>query len=158
MKDAVNSLTLMDGNGQISTLPVKELTFSYRGLKLPSGAIILAGRFQVRKESEELIREKMSRNLEHRRKNHPLDLPNAGCVFKNPAGNTAGKIIEELGLKGLRVGDAQVSTLHANFIVNLGRATARDFMELVEKIREKVQRERGIELGLELMVVGDDAT
>lgn len=156
MKDAVDSLTLMDGNGQVSTVPVRELKFSYRGLKLPAGAIILAGRFRVRKGEEELIREKMNRHLDHRCKSHPMDLPNAGCVFKNPEGNSAGKIIEELGLKGARVGDAQVSTLHANFIVNLGRATARDFLQLVEEVREKVYQEKGIQLSLELMVVGDD--
>ena len=157
MKDAVDSLTLMDGKGQVNTIPVKELDFSYRGLELPPGAIILAGRFKVRKEKEELIQGKMDRNLEHRRKSHPLDLPNAGCVFKNPEGASAGKIIEELGLKGLRVGDAQISSLHANFIVNLGRATARDFLELIEQIRERVLKERGIELALELMVVGENA-
>ena len=73
----------------------------------------------------------------------PYDLPSAGSVFKNPELAPAGKLIEEAGLKGSRIGDAQVSEKHANFIVNLGKATARDILELVERVREGVQREKG---------------
>ncbi|MEE8449167.1 MAG: UDP-N-acetylmuramate dehydrogenase [Thermodesulfobacteriota bacterium] len=158
MMDAVDSLTMMDRTGQVKTLPVEDLHFSYRHLQLPPGTIVLAGRFKVCRTDREHLQEKMTRILEHRRNSHPLDMASAGCVFRNPEGQAAGKIIEVLGLKGAMIGGAQVSTMHANFIVNLGNATSSDFLELIDTVREKVYQETGIELAMELMVVGEDAS
>ena len=81
-------------------------------------------------------------------------MPSAGSVFKNPPGAYAGKLIAEAGLKGLRLGDAQVSEMHANFIVNRGRAKARQVLELIDLIQEKVRKERGVKLELEIEIVG----
>jgi UDP-N-acetylmuramate dehydrogenase len=158
MMDAVDSLTMMDRTGNIKTLPIEDIHFSYRHLQLPSGAIILAGRFKVCRTDQEDLREEMTRILEYRRRQHPLNVASAGCVFKNPEGQAAGKIIEQLGLKGATVGGAQVSTMHANFIVNMGNATSSDFLELIDMVRERVYQEIGIELAMELMIVGEDAS
>lgn len=158
MKDALDCMTLMDKTGQVTTVPLAGLNISYRGVRLPPGTVILAGRFRVKKNDQDRIRQRMARAIEYRRMRHPMDMPNAGCVFKNPPEGPAGKIIEELGLKGMKVGGAQVSPVHANFIVNTGNATAGDFLELVDLVKEKVAKEKGVQLSLELMVVGEEAT
>ncbi len=85
----------------------------------------------------------------------PLTMPNAGSVFKNPIGDSAGRLIEAAGLKGLQVGDAEVSTKHANFIVNRGAATAEQVLSLVGKVREQVARKFGVRLQLEWKVIGE---
>jgi UDP-N-acetylenolpyruvoylglucosamine reductase len=85
----------------------------------------------------------------------PLSARSAGCVFKNPKGASAGKLVEECGLKGLRVGNAEVSTLHGNFIVNRGGATALDVHELIDRVREGVERRAGVRLSLEVEVWGE---
>jgi UDP-N-acetylmuramate dehydrogenase len=93
-------------------------------------------------------------SLRRRKATQPLALPNAGCVFKNPGGDPAGLLIEAAGLKGAQVGDAQVSTLHANFIVNRGRATARDVLSLIRKVGQTVEEKAGVTLQLEVKIVG----
>ena len=87
----------------------------------------------------------------------PLNLPSAGSVFKNPPGKSAGQLVEQVGLKGLRVGKAQISEMHANFIVNRGGATARDVLSLMEIMQKSVYKETGIRLEKEVHVVGDNA-
>jgi len=89
-----------------------------------------------------------------RKKSQPLELPSAGSVFKNPPGSFAGKIIEELGLKGLSIGGAQVSRRHANFIVNTGNASARDVYDLMKKIKSAVKEKAGILLEPEIKTAG----
>ena len=92
--------------------------------------------------------------LRKRRMTQPVSYPCAGSVFKNPPGNFAGKLIEEVGLKGFRSGDAQVSEVHANFIVNRGRAKAKHVLDLIGIIKDKVKREKGVDLELEIEIVG----
>ncbi|MDA8233988.1 MAG: UDP-N-acetylenolpyruvoylglucosamine reductase, partial [Clostridia bacterium] len=104
-----------------------------------------------KEESEGII----WKNLTRRKETQPLNLPNAGSVFKNPPGHSAGRLIEEVGGKGMRVGDAQVSYLHANFIVNLGKAKAQEVLALIEKIRTLVLNQLGIQLELEVKVMGE---
>ena len=87
----------------------------------------------------------------------PLNLPSAGSVFKNPPGKSAGQLVEQVGLKGLRVGKAQISEKHANFIVNRGGATARDVLSLMEIMQKRVYQETGIRLEKEVHVVGENA-
>jgi UDP-N-acetylmuramate dehydrogenase len=93
---------------------------------------------------------------ERRKATQPLTLPNAGSVFKNPNGTFAAKLVEAVGLKGRRIGDAQVSERHANFIVNRGRATAKEVLQLIRLIGKRVEEETGITLELELRIVGQD--
>jgi UDP-N-acetylmuramate dehydrogenase len=92
--------------------------------------------------------------LEYRRQTQPLHLPNAGCIFKNPPGGSAGRLIDELGLKGYRIGGVQVSERHANFMVNAGGGTAKDLTALIRHVGGRVERERGVTLELEVKIVG----
>jgi len=132
-----------------------ELRFGYRELHLNPKEVILSAELRLVKDKPENIRERIKRNLKHRRETQPVAYPSAGSVFKNPQGGYAGKLIEELGLKGLRVGDAQISELHGNFIVNRGRAKAKEVLELIKIIQERVRREKGINLELEIELWGN---
>jgi len=89
---------------------------------------------------------------EKRRASQPLNQKSAGCIFKNPPGGSAGRMIDELGLKGLSVGEARVSDRHANFFVNAGRASARDMLELIAEVRDRVEKAYGVELENEVVV------
>jgi len=93
--------------------------------------------------------------LRRKKETQPLSSPSAGSIFKNPQGVSAGELIEGVGLKGFRLGDAMVSPLHANFIVNLGSARAKDVLDLIELIRKRVYQEMGVKLELEVVVLGE---
>lgn len=110
---------------------------------------------QLTSAAKDTIQSATKQYLQYRKTTQPLNLPNAGSVFKNPTGDSAGRLIEAAGLKGFRVGDAEVSTKHANFIVNRGRATAEQVLQLVRKVRERVARKCGVRLKLEWKVVGE---
>jgi UDP-N-acetylmuramate dehydrogenase len=98
----------------------------------------------------------MDEFLKKRMAKQPLHLPSAGSVFKNPSRIAAGQLIEEVGLKGTRLREAQISEKHANFIVNLGKAKARDILTLADWAREKVYQEKGVKLEMEVQVIGED--
>ncbi|RKZ20464.1 hypothetical protein DRQ18_06340 [bacterium] len=127
--------------------------FEYRKALLPSGFLIVEVEFEFhpreRKEMEEVLRECVKR----RKRTQPLGEKSAGCVFRNPPGESAGKLIEDVGLKGFCMGDACVSAVHANFIVNRGNARAKDVLELVKLIKERVYEKKGILLEEEIRVI-----
>jgi UDP-N-acetylmuramate dehydrogenase len=100
------------------------------------------------------IRARMEGVMRRRQKNQPLNKPSAGSVFKNPDGVSAGQLIDELGCKGLTIGGAQVSELHANFIINNGAATASDVVSLIDEVRRRVKDSHGLELQTEIRFVG----
>ena len=156
MKDVLESISLMNSLGEISERKIEDAGFSYRSMGIRKGEVILGGKFILQRGKGEEIRGRIEEIKRARLIKQPYDLPSAGSVFKNPGAAPAGKLIEEAGLKGARVGEAQVSEKHANFIVNLGRATARDILELVEQVRERVQREAGILLEMEIQVAGEN--
>ncbi len=156
MREVLHTVRLMDGEGNMVEKGKNELNFSYRFLELSAGEIILGGQFRLPPENGQKIGERIEENLRWRRARQPWQFPSAGSVFKNPAQGSAGKLIEEAGLKGLRFGDAQVSEQHANFIINRGKARAQDILALAAKIREKVFQEKGIWLEMEIQVVGED--
>jgi UDP-N-acetylmuramate dehydrogenase len=153
--DVLESVVVMDLDGNVKTHPKKELGFAYRQSRLPEG-IIVGALLKLKTALPEEIRARMDTSLDHRRKTQPLHLPNAGCIFKNPVGDSAGRLIDDLQLKGRRVGHAQVSEKHANFIVNRGKAMAADVLALISVIRQRVKQEKGIDLGLEVKIVGED--
>ena len=155
IKDVVFFVTVMDVEGKKKNLRRDEIAFTYRKSNLPADAIICGARFMLAKGNGALIKERMTEIMKLRQEKHPLQYPNAGSVFKNLPGLPAGKLIEEMGLKGLRHGDAQVSNLHANFIVNKGQATASDVLALIEVIQEKAGKERSIKLETEIVIVGE---
>jgi UDP-N-acetylmuramate dehydrogenase len=156
MKDHLQSLQLMDPEGNLIEKGKEELQFSYRAVDLKKGWAILGGKFNLRIGSLQAIRSKMDEFLQKRISKQPLHLPSAGSVFKNPSRVAAGQLIEEVGLKGTRLRDAQISEKHANFIVNLGRARARDILTLAEWARDKVFEEKGVKLEMEIQVIGED--
>ncbi|MCL6635693.1 MAG: UDP-N-acetylmuramate dehydrogenase, partial [Peptococcaceae bacterium] len=152
----VREVLLLKPSGEYCRKTGAEMDFGYRSSVLQREfAIVVEAFFSCHPRDKEAIREEMEKHLARRKKTQPLTQPNAGSVFKNPPGDSAGRLIEAAGLKGLRIGDAQVSTLHANFIVNLGSATARDVLALIERIREAVFNRFGVELKLEVKVVGE---
>lgn len=155
LKDVLLSMTLMKENGEVMERSRQRFKFSYRGLDLPVSWVILKGRFQLRKGKREEILETVRSYSEMRKRTQPLDTPSAGSIFKNPKEKPAGKLIEEAGLKGFRMGQAMISDRHANFIVNLGKATAEEVIYLMEMVERKIYEEKGISLEREVRVVGE---
>ncbi len=156
IKDVVTQVTVMDQNGQKKLLKRSEIAFAYRQSNLPADVIICRAQFVLQKGSAAQIRERMSEISKSRQEKHPLKYPSAGSVFKNLPGMPAGRLIEELGLKGLRHGDVQVSKKHANFIVNKGQGTASDMITLIKIIQEAARKEKGVNLETEIVIIGED--
>jgi len=157
IKDVVDTVELMIISGEILSSKRNDLKFVYRNLDISEGTIIIGASFLLTRGIEEQIRARITEILGKRRNKHPLEYRNAGSIFKNPNGGVpAGKIIDELGLKGARIGDAQISEKHGNFIVNLENAKASDIIALIETIKAKVYEERGINLQTEVKIVGED--
>jgi len=155
LKDVLLSITLMNESGEVAKKPRKKLKFSYRRLAISPTWIILKGRFQLKKGRKEEILERVRSYSEIRKRTQPLDYPSAGSIFKNPAEGPAGKWIEEAGLKGFRMGQAMVSDRHANFIINLGKATGQEVINLMEWVERKIYEKKGISLEREVRVVGE---
>jgi len=149
-------VSVMDPRGRTEAFPASGMTFRYRSLDLPAGHLIVEATLALQAGDGEKIREEVREILALRRGKHPLAYRNAGSIFRNPPEGPAGRIIEEAGLKGLAVGDAQVSTQHANFIVNRGKATARDITTLMERIQDRVWETARIRLEPEVVVIGDE--
>jgi UDP-N-acetylmuramate dehydrogenase len=146
----------LPGRGRRS-LSRESLCFGYRHSVLQEERMIaLAVLLELAPGEAEAIREKMADFNSRRKSKQPLNLPSAGSVFKRPEGYYAGTLIQEAGLKGTRVGDAQVSVKHAGFIVNLGRATADDVLKLIALVREEVMKKFGVNLEPELRTVGEE--
>ncbi len=153
----VGKVLLLSPAGVFYQKTNREIAFGYRSSILQSEpAIVVEAEFSCYYRDKDEISAEMEEHLARRRKTQPLGFPNAGSVFKNPPGDSAGRLIEAAGLKGLRIGDAQISTVHANFIINLGSAAARDVLELIDRAREKVFGCFGVELQLEIKVLGND--
>lgn len=155
IKDVIKSVRMMRMDGEVVEIDKKDIKFCYRNARLPKG-IILGGAFELHRGNNKGIKDKMKRLMERRKETQPVGAPSAGSIFKNPEGLAAGRLIELVGLKGYRVGGAEVSMKHANFIVNKGKALARDVLSLINIIKEKVKKEKGINLKLEIKVVGKD--
>jgi UDP-N-acetylmuramate dehydrogenase len=142
--------------GSRSEQPASALRFSYRRLERPADSILLGARLALQPDDPAAIRERMRAQLDARRATQPVDQPSCGSVFKNPPGDFAGRLIEAAGLKGLRCGGAQISELHANFIVT-SEARAADVLELIARARSAVAERFGVELETEVQVVGEHA-
>jgi UDP-N-acetylmuramate dehydrogenase len=154
MKDVVERVEVATPAGA-RWIPAAELGFAYRTCRLPPGAVVT--RVQVRLRPGDLARSlaAMEADVEHRRRTQPLHQPTWGSTFRNPPGDHAGRLIEACGLKGHRAGGAMWSDVHANFVVNLGGATARDCLALIRLARQRVRERFGIALDLEVRLLGD---
>lgn len=153
--DRVESLEVLGENG-LETRASAVLEFGYRYLRLAPGEIITAATFKLDKGDPAEIESRIEGFLAHRRNTQRVGYPNAGSYFRNPPGAHAWQLIDAAGLRGFKVGGAQVSQVHTNFLVNTGGATAADFLELARLIREKVKAGSGIELEEEVRIVGED--
>jgi UDP-N-acetylenolpyruvoylglucosamine reductase len=152
--DVVESVRLMDFHGSLHERSPAELPVTYRSCAAFKTHIGLSAVLRARPGAREHIEQRLKEFSRKRWKSQPA-APSAGCIFKNPLTVPAGKLVDELGLKGTRVGGAFVSAEHGNFIVNDGNATARDVLELIELLRERSRAERGIELETEVEIIGE---
>lgn len=154
MQQVVTNVTAMDRKGHVLELPAEELGLSYRHSRfMEEDLVILSATVRLQKGEREEIRAKMAELMTRRRTSQPLEYPSAGSTFKRPVGGYAAALIEASGLKGFRVGDAQVSEKHAGFVVNRGRATSHDVLELMKQVQEKVQADSGICLEPEVRIL-----
>jgi UDP-N-acetylmuramate dehydrogenase len=154
MKDSIKAVRMVNRKGQIVDLEAAQVRFEYRRALLPRGVVVgvwLQLKPGIRSEIERVVKD----YLHYRRDTQPLAMPSAGCVFKNPPNDSAGRLIEAVGLKGARVGDAEISMKHANFMVNRGQAKAADVTALIGKVRGAIRRRIGVRLDLELKIVGE---
>lgn len=158
MADILQSIKVIRPTGRIQIVDRKDLEMSYRRTRLPwdtAGTVILEGCFRLLLGNVEELREDADAILRLRKKGQPTSLPSAGCFFRNPSPQRpAGLLIDQAGLKGMRVGNAMVSETHANFIVNTGGATAREILALKEKIEERVMARFNVELDPEVVILG----
>lgn len=152
--ERVESLRTIDRSGEIHERAPSEYTVAYRSVTGPAGEWFLGATFRFEADVTPSL-ENMNAMLERRKKTQPLGLPSCGSVFRNPAGDHSARLIEAAGLKGHRIGGAEVSEKHANFIINRDGASATDIEELIEYVRQTVLDESGINLVHEVRVVGE---
>lgn len=156
MGDFLERATLLSPESGKEVIANKEdFGFSYRSTAIKGKAVVLEAVLKLEEDSPQNILKQMRDFLAQRRKAQPLGFNTAGSIFKNPPGEYAGKLIEDIGCKGLAVGDAVVSDIHANFIVNRGKASSQDIYNLVRIVQERVQEKVGVSLELEIIMVGD---
>ncbi|MGQ9464583.1 MAG: UDP-N-acetylmuramate dehydrogenase [bacterium] len=152
ISEIVERLIIIDAQLEKRIVPRDDVIFRYRYSNIAEGSIIVAVELKMKKSSKKVIQEKIKNHLEIRWEKQPRGL-SAGSFFKNPLPLSAGQLIEECGLKGLRIGDAQVSEKHANFIINLGQAKAQDVIRLMKVVRAQVKRMKGIDLQPEVRII-----
>ena len=156
MGDLLVQVELMGPEGDCLTLERQDLRYGYRNMKIPDGFVVTAGTVELTQADPADLKTELERIRQWRRASQPLGRHSAGCIFKNPRPDKpAGLLIERQGLKGTVVGDAQVSEVHSNFIINRGSASAAEILELIELIRRRVREEEGLDLELEVRVVGE---
>lgn len=157
MSQVVSEVTVIWPDGREERLRPGEIGFGYRTSNLVGKpAIVAEVVMDLKQEGSSELMEHIQQHLERRRATQPLNLPNAGSIFKNPPGDYAGRLIEQSGLKGMTQGKAQVSEKHANFIVNLGNASAADVLMLMERVRQIVQDRFGVRLEPEVRIWGEN--
>ena len=144
-----------DQDGNIVSRTPEELEIRYRDVPVLHDHYALSATLRGLPATAEQIDERLGSSLKHRKETQPV-AASAGCIFKNPGGISAGKLIDELGLKNSAIGGARVSEVHGNFIVNDGGATTAEILALIERIRQKAREERGIELETEVRIIGED--
>lgn len=154
VSDRLRDVVAVLRDGALARLAKEDLGFAYRRAALPAGAVITEATFELERGDPAAIRRAISKLLVARNQSQPVESRSAGCMFKNPPGDSAGRLVDAAGMKGARVGDAVVSPVHANFIVNQGRARAADVLGLVEAVRDRVREHAGVTLELEVQIVG----
>lgn len=149
----LESIELIRPSGDIETVPACEAGFSYRESGIERDGIVTGAVFRLTPDEPEVVYERIRNYTEYRKRTQPSADQSAGCMFKNPEGGKAGKLIDAAGCKGLQVGGARVSDLHGNFIINQGGATASDALQLIDMVRDRVFERTGFALELEVRVM-----
>lgn len=150
----ITMVELLDDFGRIEKRRLSADDFCYRGWKEPHAKVVVSGVFAVTPDERAAIAERCHRYVRQRAGKQPKGVASAGSFFKNPQGDSAGRLIDQAGLKGARIGDAEVSAVHANFLVNRGRAKAADLFGLMQLVRQRVRDCFGVELQPEVEFVG----
>jgi len=155
MKDVVKSVEALEVKNEkckVKNFKNRDCRFGYRDsiFKHNKNLIILSAVLQLKKGKKKEIENKVKENLNYRKERQPLNFPSAGSIFKNPPGFFAGELVERCGLKGKKIGNVKISEIHSNFIVNLGRGTAKDVMRLIKIIKNKVKKKFGVVLEEEI--------
>jgi UDP-N-acetylmuramate dehydrogenase len=155
IKDVCFAVHLLDPAVGIRTIMRESLIFAYRSLDLPAETIIIGAAFGLKRGKREKIGRRVREIISLRRERHPLEFRNAGSIFKNTREIPAGRLIETSGLKGMRIGDAQVSEKHGNFIINRGAATAGEVLDLISHVQKRVFETTGYALETEVKIIGE---
>lgn len=157
MKDVVVKTKAIDYEGKMKTFSLEEHNFSYRNSAFANNKfIILETTLKLQKGKKEDIENKINEYLVSRKNSQPIEYPNAGSTFKRKEGLITAKLIDECGLKGFSIGDAEVSIKHAGFIINKGNATASEVLELVTLVKDKVKEKFDVDIELEILVLGEE--
>ncbi len=158
ISDWIEEVVILGPDGMPQALKPEDIDFQYRSSSL-AGQVVVEATFRLRSVPREEALRELKANIDYRTGVQPLNYPSAGSVFKNPKNIefTAGQLIDRCGLRGCRVGDAQISEKHGNFIVNLGQARARDVLELIEIAKDRVKEKFGTELELEVKYISSEA-
>ncbi len=156
LSQTIESIELLIPPNTITTISAVDAHFSYRHMDIDPNAIITGAVFRLIPEEPELIRDRITSFTEYRKQTQPSADQSAGCMFKNPSGDSAGRLIDVAGCKGWHVGGVKVSEQHANFLVNSGEANTADTLRLIDKVRDRVLIEMGIELELEVRILSPE--
>lgn len=157
MKNIINSVTVLDKNDNIITLPKEKLEFGYRTSSIKTeGYIVLSAQFELQLGDKDKINSRIEELTQKRVEKQPLEYASAGSTFKRPEGYFAGKLIQDAGLKGFSVGDAEVSQKHSGFVINTGNATAQDVLDVIKHVQDEVKNQFGVELKTEVRIIGED--
>jgi UDP-N-acetylmuramate dehydrogenase len=145
----------MSAQGETVRYSREQMNFSYRDSHLPAGTVVTRVRLRLAKAEPVRVDSKLRELVGRRKSSQPAGLPNSGSMFRNPPGDYAGRLIEAAGLKGKRIGQAQIAERHANFIVNLGGAKATEVRQLMALARSEVSRQFGVDLAAEVKLLGE---
>ncbi len=154
MKDSVVSVAIMDSSGRLDRFKAEGLGFGYRRSDIKETDIVLSANIKLTRQDKDAVTARTDRFFSEKKAAQPISDRSAGCVFKNPRNTSAGRLIDEAGCKGMRVGGIEVSPLHANFFVNRGGGTASEYLELMDRVSASVHEKFGIALEPEIKVAG----
>jgi UDP-N-acetylmuramate dehydrogenase len=152
IKDVIKTVNLLMPDGNIKELSVNDINFLYRNADIPAGSIILGAVLSLKKDEPFEIKKRVMEFMNEKKSRQPVSKSSAGCVFKNAEGVSAGRLINEAGCKGMKIGGIEVSRVHANFFINTGRGTADDFLKLMDIVSKKVKDKFGIVLEPEIRI------
>jgi UDP-N-acetylmuramate dehydrogenase len=153
--DFVSAVYYLHPDGTLGEYKPSAGTYTYRNFNAPAGAVLIGCRLRLHRRPMAEIQKEMKQRLKIKKSTQPLALASAGCVWKNPAGDVAARMIEKCGLKGKRVNGAEISSKHANFIVNRGGGTATDILALMDLTRERINSHFSVVLEHEIRIIGE---